>query len=372
MQELNQPILSRLPEYNHDNKDVLTLADFLNLLKEEEDYFQGEQYNTKLMITRLRKIFYDKWGWNTQLIKGAAYISGRYQVKIINEGTKNNIYEGKVKKVKRYLNNEYTPKYRLVTYRKNDRIYKNSRKNEVPFIYQKDHQDVLLPDGYYCDIAHVLAGLDAFNYPQVVSPLPSFLFFLYKLFPHADSNVDITTWLGDIATSAEDFLFAFIRNNRQSSTTDAEQNYININASASDMLGDIDAYVIHKFYNIGAKAGRRVTDILEEYYSDNPIGEKLRKQRFDIFCESVGLKSLVGNKFLNEDDWIAYYKKQLRNTTSFMVYSLTEETVKSIRLPIAVCFKRYEDVIKLEVLLGIFLQELKKLIKTDSTCTTDH
>ena len=78
MNQLNQLILSRNPEPGHDLKNVLTLTEFIKLLKEEEDYYPGEQHNTKLMITRLRKIFYDKWGWNRELVEGAAHIDTPY------------------------------------------------------------------------------------------------------------------------------------------------------------------------------------------------------------------------------------------------------------------------------------------------------
>ena len=81
MNELTQPILSNTPYPPH---GVLSLSQFLDLLREEEDYYHGEQTNTKLMITRLRKIFYDKGGWNTQLIRKAAAIEWRYDDKIID------------------------------------------------------------------------------------------------------------------------------------------------------------------------------------------------------------------------------------------------------------------------------------------------
>jgi hypothetical protein len=168
MTKLYQPILGTTPEPGHSESDVLTLAEFLDLLREEEDYFQGEQNNTKLMITRLRKIFYDQWGWNSELIRGAAKIEGRYVVKIMD--SQNELYS---KKIRRYKQGEYQPKYRLVTYRNNDKVYGDSRVGQVPFIYQNDHQEVRLPDNNMCDIAHILAGLDAFNYFEPVSPLPN-------------------------------------------------------------------------------------------------------------------------------------------------------------------------------------------------------
>ncbi|MEJ7682209.1 MAG: hypothetical protein WKG06_31045 [Segetibacter sp.] len=363
MKQLIQPILSETPEADHNIKDVLTISEFLNLLKEEEDYFDGEQNNTKLMITRLRKIFYDQWGWNSELIRGASEIEGRYEVEIVEDPKVRSISATHTKKVRRYKENQYQPKYRRITYRPDDRVYGNSRVGQVPFIYKNDHQEVLLPDGFYCDVAHVLTGLDAFNHPQVVSPLPGFLSFLDKIFPKVDSNMDIVTWLGDIASSAGDFLFACIRKNRKPLSIDIEQNYVNIDAPGSDMLGDIDPYVIRKHFDVSAKRGKRVTEILEEYYCNETKSAEYRKLSFITFCDEIGLKDWNGSSFANEETWLKYYEKQLRNNTSFQVFSLTEENLKSVYLPIQIWFNSYRDVVKLKLLLQIFLKTLKELVK---------
>ena len=363
MENLIQPILSKEPELGHNKNDVLPFSEFLALLKEEENYFKAQRTYTRLMITRLRKIFYDKWGWNTHLIRKAAYIKCRYKVKIVTQLPDEKSATG-VKKVKHYKDNKYEPQYRLVTYRKNDRVFKNSRANQIPEIYKNDHQDVLLPEGHYCDIAHTLAGLDAFNNFQVVSQLPPFLFFLHKLFPYADSNVEVTTWLGDIATTGADFLFEYLNKNKTPLSESMEQKYIDINASASDMLGDIDAYAINYCYKdyVSAK-GMRLTEIIEEYYNKCSNDPLYRKQRFKIFCKEIGLEvNEKENNFSNEAQWLKKYTKQLRNTTAFMVNSHTEETFKGIILPLKVWMKCYENVIKLELLLKIFLESLKKLL----------
>jgi hypothetical protein len=361
MDQLYQPVVAVHPEEGHEIKNVLTLAEFLKLLKEEEDYFKGEESETKLMITRLRKIFYDKWGWNSQLIRHAANIECRYEVRITDSPPFDESGYAKVRRVRRYRNNDHVEKYRLVTYRKNDRVYGSSRYGEVPFIYQLDHQEVLLPEGYYCDIAHVLAGLDAFNNPQIVSPLPGFLSFLYKLLPYVSSNQDIVTWLGDIATSGEDFVFAYIRNNKHPLSIKTEQHYIDINAPGSDMLGDIDSYVIAKGYAISKNSSRRVTDILSNYYMDGS-GSHWCEKRFEIFCDVIGLRNWDGMRFGNEDEWIKRYKQQLRDAACFMIYSLTEENLKSISLPYRVWRNGYSDVVKVEILLRLFLKTLQSLI----------
>ncbi|WAC14310.1 hypothetical protein [Dyadobacter pollutisoli] len=358
--ELVQPILVHSPEPGHNLADVLSVAEFIELLKEEEDYYPGEQYNTKLMVTRLRKIFYDQWGWNSELIKGAAGIPMRYQVQIVEDPTEH------AKPLRRYEDNEYQPKHRLVTYTDHDRVYGNSRVGQVPFIFKLDHQETVLPDGTYCDVAHVLAGLDAFNHHRPVSPLPDFLLFLKNLAPHVDSNADIVTWLGDIASSSGDFLFYYLRHEKKPLSVDREQHYIDIDAPGSDMLGDIDPYVINKYYHVSATNGMRVTEILEEYYLNTTQETPFRARRCATFCEAVGLEGWDGVKFVNEDSWLRYYAKQLRDNITFQVFSLTEETIKSVWLPLRIYFNGFRDVIKYDLLLRLFLTSLKTLVQQET------
>lgn len=358
--KLVQPILSKCPEPNHDINDVLTLDNFLELLREEEDYFSGEQHNTKLMITRLRKIFYDKWGWNTQLIRKAAYVEGRYEVDIV-DCSENNEKTFYAKKVRRYHQYKNKPKCRLVAYRANDRIYGRLKDNESPFIYIKNYQSVLLPDDYFCDIAHILAGLDAYNYPQVVSPMPNFLSPFSRMIPYVQSNMDTVTWLGDLATIACDFLFHYLDPECKPIDLEDEQKYIESGAPGSDMLGNIDAFVISKCYNISNHNGERVTDILKNYYYE--VGEEDREKRIHIFTEAVGLKGWDGNCFANEENWITIYEKQLRNNTAFQTFSLSEAGINKFVLPYKIWRGRYNEVIKCELLLRLFITAIKDLLQ---------
>ncbi|GGB23452.1 hypothetical protein GCM10011511_54150 [Puia dinghuensis] len=358
--QLFQPILARSPEGGHPQKDVLPLSQFLALLREEEDYWPGEQTQLPKMITRLRKIFYDKWGWNKELICRAAPIECRYQVTITGTPPNDETGQSRIRRTRHYKKNNEVEKYRLVTYRADDRVYGNTRVGQVPFIYQHDHQEVLLPDGTYCDIAHVLAGLDAWNNPQLVSPLPQWLSFLHALVPHCDSNMDLVTWLGDIATSAEDFVFAYLRNNKHPLSEHTEQHYVYVNAPGSDMLGDIDSYAIAKSYDLSGASGKRLTDILEDYYT-GPGRPYYAQRRYTLFSEAVGLQ-WDGRKFANEEAWIKKYYPQLRDATTFMIFSLTEEDVKSIALPFEVWCGAYKDVAKCELLLRLFLKALQALI----------
>ena len=356
MNQLDQPIFSLHAEPGHDLKNVLTLVEFIDLLKIEEDYYPGEQNNTKLMITRLRKIFYDKWGWNKELIEGAANIETRYEVTIVDDATEH------TKELSRFTNFSYDPKHRSVSYTAHDRVFGNTMAGKPALIYSFDHQEVVLPDGTYCDVAHILAGLDAHNYPQVVSPLPHFLRFLSFLFPHVDSNMNVTTWIGDLGSSARGFLFTYLFQKKKPLSIQQEQDVINTEVPGSDMLGNIDSFVIKESYQVSSSNGKRFTEILEDYYlTDNPY----RKHRCSIFCKANGLVGWDGNSFQNEKEWLTFYKKQLRDDTTFEVFSQTNEKISSVWLPIVIWFNGYKDVLKLDTLLGLFLEKLKLEIKKE-------
>lgn len=354
---LEQPILSENPEVGHPYNDYLCFNDFILLLKLEEEYFKGEEYNVKLIISRLRKIFYDKGGWDI-LIKKAVGIEGRYKVNIVDCSDLNELAAIGLKKVKWYENNVEKPKCRKVTYRADDRIFGSSRAGEIPYIYINDHADIKLPENYFCDIAHTLAGLDALNNIQVVSPLPNWLLYFYRYFIYVNSNADFATWLGDIATSGTDFLFKYLRNKRIN-TCEEEQESINKNASASDMLGNIDAFVINKLHNTDSCNGKRVTEIFTDYYTS----KLCRKDKFEFFCEIVGLKDWDGNNFSNEQDWLNLYTNQLRNATAIMVVLFSGNLVQKYILPIRVWKGQYDHIIKSKTLLEIFLKKLKELIQ---------
>lgn len=354
---MKQPILSKLPEPGHSKSDVLQLKDFILLLKEEEDYYEGEQNNTKLMITRLRKIFYDQWGWNKQLIEGATAEQVRYEMNIVDDNTDDTT------DIIRYSEFKYAPKHRLLTYSATDRIFGDTRVGKTPEIVKNGHQEVVLPDGYYCDIAHILAGVDAYNYPQTVSPLPHFLRFFEHLLPHVDSNMDIVTWLGDIASSSGGFLFNYLRTNKSKNSPKREQYEINIGAPGSDMLGNIDAFIIGNAYDVGSENGQRFTDILTSYYFDD---DSPRKKRFETYCKLIGLKGWNGENWKNEEIWKAYYYRQLRDNVSFQVFSLTDQKLDSVILPIKVWFGFYRNILKVEELLEIYLKELKSQINNEN------
>src|SRR4051812_28616293 len=109
MTKLIQLLFSNEPEPNQRHFKSIPVQEFIALVRAEEEYWPGDETNTRLSITRLRKIFYDKWGWDEHLIRGAAKIEGRYNVAVLDKAV-----EG-AKKMRWHKNEEEQPKYRKVT-----------------------------------------------------------------------------------------------------------------------------------------------------------------------------------------------------------------------------------------------------------------
>lgn len=355
MRNLKIDLLSKTDEQGFDPAKSITLLEFLDLLRTEEDYYEGEQHNTKLMISRLRKIFYDKLGWDKFIIRGAKNVKTRYITKIVI-GENDDGYETHY-----FKKNQAVSRYRIVTYSDHDRVYGASRAGEVPPIYKKEVQVVRIPDDYFYHVAHVLGVLDAWNYPQIVTPFPKFLSFLAKLGPHVNSNLSLVSWLDDLAQVATDFVYEYRRTKKPLSFA-KEQELITKDSSGTDLLPDLDGYVIANQYNIGSENGKRVTDILKDFYY-NPKSEDVRNNRFTIYARLLGLKDWDGHQFSNEKEWIKSYCKQLRDCTCFQIFSVTDGKFHSVWIPLLVWFNYYKKVIKSELLLGSYLEALKKQLK---------
>ncbi|MEL6651435.1 MAG: hypothetical protein AAFQ87_11585 [Bacteroidota bacterium] len=356
MEKFLIPILSKEVDPNHLGEPLHSMEELLVLLREEEEYWEEDQHNTKLMITRIRKIYYDKWGWDKHLIRGARNIKTRYQTKVVGSPQAGSL------PLRRFRNNQSSPLHRLVTYTDHDRVFGDSRVGQVPLISKSEYQVVSVPDGYFTHFAHTIGGLDAFNYPQLVTPFPPFLSFLAKLGPHADHNTDLTTWLDEIAEVCADFVFEARRTGGRPISEELQKRFILKDLSAADVVSDIDAYVIARHYDIEASKGQRVTDIFRDYYFSDGVAKSYRDRRASIFCEMVGLKNWDGVQFSNEEEWIQCYRKQLRDTTCFQVNSVTIGSFNSYWVPLLIWFNFFRKVIKTEMLLRLFIESLKAKI----------
>ena len=324
---INFPLISNEPD--DEMMDPSHSFDrFILMLRAEEDYWQGEQTATNTMITRLRKIFYGDEKWDKYLIPDAKHIEGRYDC----------------------------PAEYVVKVKKGDRL--NPNVGATPEIFSNENQNVFLPEGNYCDIGHVLAGMDCYNNFGPVTILPHLLTFLDPFVPHGESNMDISTWIGDIASVCGEILLKHIITDTPT-FTDFESATLEF-AGPSDMVGNIDGYVISNLYNLKTNDGARVSDILKDYYCSNSMGNTYRQNRFTMFCSAIGLKEFNGKVFENESEWIKYNKHQLRTATAMYVFP------KSKEITFDVILRLYDDMLGLELLLDSFVASLKKQLKLES------
>lgn len=360
MGKLYQPINTHF-EPSTVKKYAISLEKFLELLRQEEIYYKQRKHDTKDVLSHVRKIFYDLFGWNSQLIRGAAKISNRYSVKLVPD--KEATYPDKHFALINRAGKTFEPFHlkREVLVREGDWL--NANTGTVPEIYQNDNQEVVLPDNLYCDLGHVLAGMDATNYPMPVAPLPDKLMWLRFLLPHVENNAFCATWLGDIASSAGECLFETIKQSSDLSEKEM-QKLINAFAPGTDMLGNIDSIVIPHVYKLNTHNGWFVSDILNDYYSQQGKGYYFMQRRYSMFCQIIGLKGWNGECFENEHEWLADYKKQLRSTTAFYVYTRMPK-IKGLMLALKVWLRLYERPLKLQQLLLLLLESLKENIKTE-------
>lgn len=290
---LTQPIVSQAP------RSAISIEEFISLVRSEEvRYSETDQLDTKLMITRLRKVFYDRSGWDEHLIADAKSTKGpytttareaeRYPIEI--PGPFNDIEA---------VHRDY-----LVT----------DRQGTTPAI--ASNQEVRLSDGSYIDLGHVFAGLDALNHPQMVDG--PFTINITK-------NVDAVTWVGDLGSALAEAQLLYAKRNRTVPTAQELQQLINEFASPQDMLGNIDAYVIGAQFSEVNSGGRRVSEILTKFYLESGTPDALaRERRFSLFTQAVGLRGWDGSSFSNEETWIDNYTDEVNDAAALYVGANTE------------------------------------------------
>ena len=295
VQRVYQPIVTTAPA------TAITIRAFITLVEAEERKWPvAEQTQTALMITRLRKIFYGTPGWDKYLITGVAGVSSGYNISEQEIGRENLTLVG--------------PDADIV---RNRQIVTDTTGHSPAIASQ---QEVRLEDGTFCDIGHVFAGLDAANNPNPVSaPLG---------LATASDNKAAVTWTGDIGSSLAELIFKSF--NKSSAVTPAEiQVIINEYASAQDMLGDIDAYVMADTYDISNRAGKKVSELLRAYYlgAASTPGGRAREHRYSTFCALTGLIGWSSGSFTNESAWITRWAPEVGAAAALYVGASTEGTL---------------------------------------------
>lgn len=295
------------------------------------------------MVTRLRKLFYGGEGWDKYLIPGAKDVAPLYK------------FEEKETK-REEIEIEGAPNL--------DHVTKEPSVPGAPTELQKPgtFQEVRMPNGDFVDVGHVLAGLDAFNNPSAAEgPLGTF---------SVKSNAAAVTWLGDIASIAGEILIKTVKAGKKTYTEAELQAEVNSLAPSQDMLGNVDAYVINDTFKVGATAGLKVSDILEQYYGGAGVassaGKAARDQRFTKFASLLGLGALAGGKFANEATWKAAMLPELRNTTALYTASATDSHTPVAGIPSRLGFAQgaADNVVNVR-LLDLFVDELRARVATE-------
>lgn len=265
---------------------AMTIEKFIKLVEAEEaKYPVKEQKNTKLMISRIRKIFYGSDGWDKHLIPGAKDVSSPY---------------GKPKERERSRRTvEVTgPNFDMV----DKETYPVDSKGKRPEIYK--NQEVKLPNGDFCDLGHVFAGLDAYNHRAMVDGPGTINI----------DNLGGTTWTGDLGSVLAEASINYVNSGKV--PTDAEkQKVIDDYAPAQDMLGNIDAYAIGGQYAVGSGAGQKVSEILRDYYLG--AGAKTKQSlRYTQFSSQIGLTGWDGSKWKNEAAMVTKWADEVNDAAA--------------------------------------------------------
>ncbi|TMQ04426.1 MAG: hypothetical protein E6J90_49375 [Deltaproteobacteria bacterium] len=97
-------------------------------------------------------------------------------------------------------------------------------------------------------------------------------------------------------------------------------------APPQDLLGNIDAYVIHDQYNTSNSAARKVSDLLAAYYlgaASTPDGQA-RLHRYSRFARLVGLTGWSGSGFGNESAWLDQWTPEVGAAAALYIGANTD------------------------------------------------
>ncbi len=245
-----------------------SITEYIKKIEEIENKFsEEEQRNTKLMITRFRKIYYDSAGWNNVLIPNTSDIPCIFS----EEEYKLNFKQG----------------------------------NEV----------IIDLSGYLLDIGHVIAALDAFNHLSSIDIFMGAVFWV-----DIKRNIDAATWLGDlgsvIAHMRREFFNKLYWNEfiNNDIIIDLLIKIFKEKSSSIDLLSDIDGIVIANHLPISAnKNGKKMSELLRDYYlQENSC--VLISNRISLFAKEIGL----GENFENEEAFIKRYQHEI--TDAALIY----------------------------------------------------
>ena len=319
----------------NDNPDIMTMTQFITELKAvENDFPFSEKDNTKLMISKLRKIFYNGFGWDNYLIPDASGVPSPYPT-----------YEKITEEIVMPFPYPTYPFYPPFVYKI---IKKPTFPCETPsgmdclaepVIFRNHNQEVLLDfgpyAGYIVDVGHLLAGLDSYNNNGSVG------FFGFATGLQANRNIDANTWLGDISSVLFRWYVEYRRSFYSEVNPSLAQEKLDFGADGGDMLGNMDAFTIARNYSQLVQAetgGPLVSDILANYYLGTQDGadfqengvELYQSNRFSMFAQedpqdpdnNASLGSSISTFFpifIDRDALVEKYYDQIADVAGFIL-----------------------------------------------------
>jgi hypothetical protein len=277
---------------------AITIRECIALLeKEEQKYSEAEQRNTKLMITRLRKIFYGFNSWDKYLIKGVANIKSPYE----------NIVEQAIDASSKSLQTPNRLTIKLI-----DTISFPTDSTLQKAVLRKNifsSQEIRLENNSVLDIGHVLCGIDASNHRHAVRT-PRFLG-LPTSSIKISNNMNAVTWIGDLGSFVAEAYFEKRKKGKLSA--EKQQELLDIFMSSADILGDIDAYSILEKYDLKSENGKKVSEIFANHYL--PQDTVNQQDRYKMFIKSLGFKEGISAK--RKAKLIRRYSDEVSDSAAF-------------------------------------------------------
>jgi hypothetical protein len=277
-----------------------SISDFLQKLRDEEAKFPlKEQYNTQLMVTRLRKIFYGSPNYDKYLIKGVADIKPSYVIKDVIDPQFDKSIKTPIGWNVKIIDTVAIP---------NDSVNESSKPSPHPFL----NHEIKLNERQVIDIGHTFCGIDAAFHPHPITPPKILGINVTRI--KIDNNQSGITWVGDLGSAVAEVYFAQ-RKYKEKFSHEIKQKIIDNLSSPADNLGNIDCYILSKFFL--EKNTTKVTDLLEKFYlSDELDCQQMRQNRYLYFAKSIGL-DWNGTTFSNQPKMLKYYADQVNDAAAF-------------------------------------------------------
>lgn len=310
-----------------DNLNPNDLNWFINQLKIEESKLSSSTGNFKVLLSKIRKIFYNTGGWDAIIpaaagIKNENYITIEYPYAGFPKQWPNPDFNAAVKRLKDFPGkaNFVPPASFSFTDMGSKPLDVNQQSpsifcggdpcqkylnQEVKFgVWGCGSGEVMI------DMGHVLTGLDALYHEETFWPplgpvkLPVFT---------NSSNVGVATWVGDLGSVLAEFVYLSHKKSAESGGLTTTPTLIEIQqaidklASGADMIGNIDAYGI---YGIQVPQDNLVSSWVENYYNIQIAVSPTKRFRF--FAERIGL-IWDGSGFSNLESLLPRYIDDVMN-----------------------------------------------------------